>query len=59
MLGSAEADVVVAVVGPVVVEIEHAGIRLRVPVAASDERIAGPSREHPLSIMAVLPAVHG
>jgi len=52
-LGSAEADVVVAVVGPVVVEIERAGIGLGVPVAAPDEGIARPSRKSPSLLMAV------
>jgi len=40
IFGSAKADVVVVVVGPIVVEIEDARVVLGVPVAASDERIA-------------------
>ena len=51
IFGSAEADIVVAVVGPIVVEIEHAGVALVVPVAAPDERIAGNSRPLPSLIM--------
>src|SRR5690606_8601054 len=43
-IGSAEPDVVVLVVGPVVVDVEEAGVLVRVEAAPAYERVAGPER---------------
>jgi len=51
VLGYAEADIVVAVGRIVVVDAEHPGIVVGVPVAAPDEGIARLLRVHPVSLM--------